>query len=136
MTTSTPASLMYNGIHCNIAIEQLTPEVLVLRISGIDVGEFGDVAMQELSGRISSVGPIDLFIDARNVTGASIEVSGDWARWLREHKSQLRAVHMLTGSRFIEVTAEFVRRFAELQGIMRIYTDAAAFDDAVDAAKQ
>lgn len=32
------------------------------------------------------------------------------------------------GSRFIEVTARFVRSFAELDAVMRLYSDAAAFD--------
>jgi hypothetical protein len=40
---------------------------------------------------------------------------------------------MLVGSRFIEVTADFVRRFAALEGVMRIYTDPAAFDEELSA---
>jgi hypothetical protein len=35
---------------------------------------------------------------------------------------------MLPGSRFIEVTARFVRSFAGLDTVMRVYSDAAAFD--------
>ena len=58
--------------------------------------------------------------------GASIDVSGEWAEWLRVHKAHLRAISMLTGSRFVEVTAGFVRRFAALQGVMRIYSEACA----------
>jgi len=38
---------------------------------------------------------------------------------------------MLTGSPFIQLTATFVRRFAELRDIMRLYTDALAFDSAL-----
>jgi len=41
---------------------------------------------------------------------------------------------MLTGSRFIRLTADFVRRFAELGDAMRIYTDPAAFDGALSNA--
>jgi len=61
----------------------------------------------------------------------SIEVSGEWAVWLGKHRVQLREINMLTGSRFVEVTADFVRRFAELEGVMRVYTEAAAFDAAL-----
>jgi hypothetical protein len=75
--------------------------------------------------------PIRFFIDARDVRGASIEVSGEWAAWLRGHRTHLREINMLTGSRFIEVTADFVRRFAALEGVMRIYTEPAAFDAAL-----
>jgi hypothetical protein len=90
--------------------------------------------MNAIAARIEEVGPVQLFIDARDVVGASIEVSGDWAQWLSRNRQNLRSIDMLTGSRFIEVTADFVRRFADLQGLMRIYTDAASFDDAVSQA--
>jgi len=68
--------------------------------------------MRVLNDYLAGKGPARLFIDARDVRGASIEVSGEWARWLSAHKVQLREISMLTGSRFIEVAADFVRRFA------------------------
>src|SRR4029077_1009209 len=100
----------------------------VLRISGSDVGEFGEAPMLALHDWLSEADPVEFFIDARDVRGASIEVSGEWAQWLGKHKMKLRTVTMLTGSRFIQVTAEFVRRFADLEGIMRICTEAEVFD--------
>ena len=105
--------------------------VVILKISGADIGEFGDAPMQALKQCLDGAGPIHLFIDARDVRGASIDVSGEWAGWLREHKPDLRTISMLTGSRFVEITADFVRRFAALQGMMRIYTEPAAFDAAL-----
>ena len=45
-----------------------------------------------------------------------------------EHKAQLRVIHFLTASRFIQLSADFVRKFAELGEHMRIYTEASAFD--------
>jgi hypothetical protein len=75
--------------------------------------------------------PIHLFIDARDVRGTSMSVSGEWAQWLRAQKANLQNISMLTGSRYVEVTAGFVRRFAELEGIMRIYTEPVIFDAAV-----
>lgn len=120
--------LHYEGIHCTLAIEKFRPRVIVLRISGCDIGEFGEAPMRALNESVSETDPVDLFIDARDVSGASIEVSGEWAAWLGAHRGALRSVTMLTGSRFIQVTAEFVRRFASLEGIMRIGNDAAVFD--------
>jgi hypothetical protein len=121
----------YNGTHCHLIIQRFPPRVAVLRISGCDVGEFGEQPMKELNPYVSASDPVDLFIDARDVSGASIEVSGDWALWLSAHKSGLRSITMLTGSRFIHVTAEFVRRFASLEGIMRICTEPSVFDFAL-----
>jgi uncharacterized protein (DUF1786 family) len=129
-----PRELHYEGIHCNLTLQQPAPGLVVLRIAGSDVGEFGEAPMQALSGWLDGGGPVDFFIDAREVRGASIEVSGDWALWLARNRERLRAVTMLTGSRFIQVTAEFVRRFSALDGIMRVSTDPAAFDAAVDEA--
>lgn len=123
--------IRYDGMHCNLIIQEFPPHVVVLRITGCDVGEFGDAPMMELNDRVTPSDPIHLFIDARDVSGASIDVSGEWARWLSSHKPGLRSVTMLTGSRFIEITAEFVRRFASLEGIMRICSDPAVFDFAL-----
>ena len=87
--------------------------------------------MRALDEWVGSAAPIDLFIDAQDVRGASIEVSGEWAAWLTARKETLKSVTMLTGSRFIQVTAEFVRRFAKLEGIMRICTEPAVFESAL-----
>ena len=136
MTTALPIQLRYEGLHCTLLIEQPTADVIVLRISGSDIGEFGDAPMQALDARLDSRTPVQFFIDARDVRGASIEVSGEWARWLSAHKDGLRSVTMLTGSRLIQITAEFVRRFAALQGIMQICTEPEVFDFALAAAVQ
>ena len=132
----TPGQVRYDGVHCNFAIERLPNAVVVLRISGTDVGEFGDAPMKALDDWMSGSGPVDFFVDARDVRGASIEVSGDWAAWMSAHRQSLKSVTMLTGSRFVQVTAEFVRRFASLEGIMRICTEPSVFDRALaDAVK-
>jgi len=119
--------MRYEGVHCDVVIEELTDRVILLRICGTDVGEFGEAPMKELNHWMAGV-PVDFFIDARDVRGASIEVSGEWAGWLNAHKEGLKSVTMLTGSRFILITAEFVRRFAGLEGVMRICTEPAVFD--------
>jgi hypothetical protein len=133
-----PASreLRYEGIHCSLVLVRATDQVVVLRISGTDIGEFGEAPMKALSEWVAGSSPIDLFIDARDVRGASIEVSGEWAGWLNAHRGGLKTATMLTGSRFIKVTAEFVRRFARLQGVMRICTEPAAFDQALEEASR
>jgi hypothetical protein len=126
--------IRFDGLHCEVAIRLFAGGVVVLRISGTDVGEFGEAPMRQLNERLAGGESIDLFIDARDVRGPSIEVSGEWARWLRAHKVQLREVSMLTGSRYVQVTAEFVRRFSDLEGVMKIYTDEKVFDEALHAA--
>jgi len=130
----TPRQTRYDGVHCTFVIERVPGDVVVVRISGTDIGELADAPMIALNNEVSAGGPVDLFIDARDVRGASIEVSGEWASWLSSHKESLRAVTMLTGSRFVQITAEFVRRFANLEGVMRICTESTVFDRALSDA--
>jgi len=131
MVTRGSGEVQFAGVHCTLSVRNYAG-VVVMKISGTDIGEFGDAPMLELAKCVEGAGTVELFIDARDVRGASIEVSGEWAEWLRAHKANLRGINMLTGSRFVEVTADFVRRFAGLQATMRIYTEAAAFDAALE----
>jgi hypothetical protein len=107
--------------------------VVVLRFTGSDIGEFGDAPMKALEPDVAGEG-LRLFIDARATKAATIDVSNEWALWLRKHKSRFAVICMLTGGPFVQLTAKFVQRFAELGDRMRIYTDAAAFDAELRAA--
>lgn len=120
----------FEGVHCTMEITRPARGVVVVAITGSDVGEFGDAPFQELEGDLASP-PLEMFIDSRSTRGASVDVSNEWARWLRRHRAHLSRITMLTGSRFIEITAEFVRRFADLDDVMRVTTDPAAFDAAL-----
>ena len=128
--------IRFEGVHCTIVLERAADSVIVLRISGTDTGELGDAPMQALHEWLGSCGPVKLFIDARAVRGASIDVSSEWASWLNEHRSQLQSITMLTGSKFIQITAEFVRRFADLHGVMWVCTEPAVFDLAIEQARR
>lgn len=128
MNPQASREIRYDGVHCAFAIAQPQPHVVVLKISGTDVGELGDAPMRGVDDLLAGAPPIEFFIDARETRGASIEVSGEWAVWLSARKQRFERISMLVGSRFVEMTADFVRRFAALEGLMRIYTDPAAFD--------
>ncbi len=131
MNNGALVSVEYDGVHCRLTIERPKTGIVVLRLAGFDAGEFGDVPMQELAKDLDRNALVELFIDARAVKGASIEVSAEWAQWLGKQRSRFRHISMLTGSRFIQLTTNFVRRFAHLGEVMRIYTDPAAFDSAL-----
>ncbi len=121
--------------HSTLAVTRSVPHVVEITISGRDGGEHGNAPLRLLDDELRE-GPFALFIDARDTTGASVDVSNVWAQWLRAHRDQLYGIHMLTASKFVTLTADFVRRFAELGDAMRIYTDGAAFDDALRSAIQ
>ena len=126
--------VQYDGVHCRLTAEQPGPYVMLLRISGSDVGEFGSAPMQVLSAWLAGASHLLFFIDARAVRGASVDVSSEWAKWLAKTREKFDSITMLTGTPFIHVTAEFVRRFSELEGVMRICTDPQVFENALNEA--
>jgi hypothetical protein len=128
------APVRFEGLHCAMTLTRPAPGVVVLAITGHDVGELGDEPFRALEADLAAGRLIALFIDGRNTQGASVSVSSEWALWLRKHRDGFAQVTMLTASRFIEITASFVRRFSELEDLMRVTTDPAAFDEAVAAA--
>ena len=128
---SAPAPIHYEGTFCELRLDAPAPGVVLLAISGHYTGEFGSLPMTQLEARFAGHDGIELYIDARRTKAASTEVSGGWAVWLGAHRSHFKHISMLTGSRFIEITAGFVRSFSALEDIMRLYTDAEAFDQAV-----
>jgi hypothetical protein len=123
---------VFEGRHSTFVIGRPAPHVVLVTITGRDAGEHGDRPLLALEDELRT-GPFALFVDARRTSGASVDVSNVWAQWLRAHRDQLHRIHMLTGTKFVQLTADFVRRFAELGDAMLIYTDGAAFDDALRA---
>lgn len=123
-------SISFDGVHVNLTIRRPGGGVLVVVLRGLDAGELGDQPFVELERDLARE-PAHLFVDARATQGAVMEVSSQWARWLKARRTRLRSIHMLTGSRFVKLTADFVRRWADLGDIMQIYTDAASFDEAL-----
>src|SRR5579883_347091 len=91
------------GLNTAMTIKQVAPTAVLITITGSDVGELGDAPFKELEQRLAQ-GPFSLFIDARRTKGASVDVSNVWARWLRVHRDALLRIHMLTGSRFVQMT--------------------------------
>lgn len=134
MLSEATAAVEFEGVHCKMRIESLSDDLVVITIAGSDIGEFREAPFRELARRVRDGRKVELFIDARDTKGASLEVSEDWALWLGENRLRLHHVTMLVGSRFIDLTANFVRSFSGLEGVMRLMSDGAAFDEALSDA--
>jgi hypothetical protein len=120
--------ITWQGPHSTLRLRRPAPDVVLLVITGTDIGEHGSAPFEALELDVLT-GPFHLFVDARSSRGVTVDVSNEWRRWLSDHRSVLRSIHMLTGSRFVHVTATFVKHFAELGELMRIYTHAAHFEE-------
>lgn len=114
-----------------MAISRPSERAVLVRIAGLDIGELGQRPFLVLTELIGRGGPCDLFIDASQARGPSVDVSAQWAGWLHGNRERFQHIHMLTRSRFVQLTASFVQRFAELGERMRIFTDRAAFEAAL-----
>ena len=77
MTLESP--LRFEGVYCTIFLERLARCLVLLRIKGTDTGELGDSPMRALNEWLAAFSPIEQFIDARAVRGASIDASSEWA---------------------------------------------------------
>jgi hypothetical protein len=124
----------FEGAHCLITVDGPATGVLLVTFERHDTGEHGTAPFLALESHLGSAEQVQLFIDARNARAASIAVSGAWAKWLSTHRDRFLYISMLTGSRFIEMSASFVRQFADLGETMRLYSDSVAFDQALAAA--
>jgi hypothetical protein len=120
--------LRFEGPHSTLRLRRPAPGVVLLVISGTDVGEHGSAPFEALALDVLT-GPFHLFVDARLSRGVTVDVSNEWRRWLSDHRQALLSIHMLTGSRFVHLTATFVRNFAELGDLMRIYTHPVHFEE-------
>jgi hypothetical protein len=131
--TELRAPVRYETKECRLAISRLARGRVLVVLEGRDLGELGDEPFVELEKDFAQWSAVELFIDARAAVSAAIEVSGSWAVWLAANEARLRHVSMLTGSPFIQLSANVVKRFSELGEKMRIYTEAAAFEAALAA---
>jgi hypothetical protein len=136
MRQATLDTLRLEGVHCTLRIERPAPGVLLVTLTGTDVGEFGRRPFEAMASDMTLEEPVELFIDARAGRAASIEVSAEWAAWLQAQREHLRCIHMLTATKFIQLSADLVRRTAGLEDRMRLYTDSVAFGDALQEARR
>jgi hypothetical protein len=127
-------AVVLEAVHSRIDVFRQGRNVIVLAIHGRDIGEHGDQPQRALDAMLQQMGEAELFIDARDALGPSLDVGARWAYWLGSRRDRLKRVNMLTRSRFVTLTADFVQRYAGLTDIMRIYTDSAAFDTALELA--
>ncbi len=121
------------GKHGSIEVSRPSSRVLLVTYAGHDVGEFDDAPFVEMDRQLGD-GELHLFVDGRESKGASVDVSSAWARWLAERRDRLLSVHMLSESRVIQISGNFVKRFAAVGEKMRVHTTYEPFEHALDLA--
>jgi hypothetical protein len=116
---------------CTIVIASIDDERVLVVFRGKDRGELGSDPFRDLESRFVAGRPLELFFDLQSAVGATLEVSGKWAVWLRNNQGRLTRVSMLTGSPFVRLSAKVVKRFSRLGEKLQLYTDPSAFAGAL-----
>jgi hypothetical protein len=133
-TDASRESVTFAGVHATLEFVRPHAGVVLMKFTGYDIGEFGTGPFDELERDLRNGVPIEIFLDAREVRSASIEVSSAWAHWMIARRSLIYRFNMLCRSSFVQMTAGFVQRFTQFAEQMRIYHDAEAFELALSVA--
>ena len=110
------------------------PNVLVVTITGYDKGALGTAPLDEIAAVLRIAGPVHLFIDARNAVGAAVRVSEDWTRFITRHQADLAHVHVLAGSKMVELTVAIARHLSRTDRLIQLYSDPSLFEAQLDTA--
>jgi hypothetical protein len=109
-------------------------DVLVVTITGYDKGQFGTAPLDEIASVLRVASPLHLFVDARNAVGATVRVSQDWTSFLSLHRRDLAHVHVLAGSKMVELTVAIAGHLSRTGNLIQLYSDAEIFEAQIAAA--
>ena len=114
---------------------QLTDEILKRRwvrtqkrLFAHPFGQFGTAPLEEIDSFLRLLGPLQLFVDARNAQGATVRVSEDWTGFFARRKHDLSHVHVLVGSKMVELTVAIARHLSRTGNLIQIYSDPGIFE--------
>jgi hypothetical protein len=120
---------------CTFVYERLRQGALLVTIAGMDKGQFGTAALDEIRLELLRHRPIELFIDAGAATAVSVEVSKEWTHFFSLNREHLKRVSVLVGSKAIELTVAISQHLSRTGNLLQIYTDRELFDARVGAAR-
>jgi hypothetical protein len=112
---------------CTFHFRRPAPGVLVVTIAGHDAGQFGTTTLDEITAALSREKSLELFVDAREVVGAAVSVSDDWTRFFASHQDALRRVHVLVGSKVVQLTIAMAQHLSRTGSLIQIYSDPEIF---------
>lgn len=128
-------SVKLSGGDCVFRFHRPRPGIVVVRISGDDVGQFGSATMDEVAKEFDQVKtPIELFIDATKAVGPVTKVMEAWATWFETHHRRLKHVDILIPpeAKVLHLTVAIARHLSRTGDLISIHLDAENFHRAVN----
>ncbi len=113
------------------SISKPAPGVLLARLAGSGILALGGAPLRELTRHVERSDRVELYLDAAALEGTSVEQSDAWALWFARHRMRIKQVHLLPAAKFVHVSPEFLRRFSDTNGMLRIYVDRNAYESAL-----
>lgn len=124
-------SVRFSDPSCTIIVTRLAAGVVLLSFTGHDTGQFGTMPFDELDVDVRRYGVIEVFVDTRDAFNATVGVGDQWAEWIQLNRRALKRMSVLVASKYVQMTAEMIKLFSRSGELMRVYTDAPVFSDAI-----
>ncbi len=117
-----------------MVLTRLGPGLVLMSASGHDKGDFGSRPFEWLESEMGRHGRIEIFVDMRELFNATQTVADGWSKWIGRHRSHIARMSLLVSSKYVQMTVEVAKLFSRTGELMRVYTDAPTFSDAISQA--
>jgi hypothetical protein len=123
----TGAEVRLSAGNCAFVFRRPRPGVLHVVIDGLDNGQFGTTTLDEIRAEIGRNRPLELFVDAREAVGAAVSVSEEWTRFFSSRRGDLKRVHVLAGSKMVQLTVAIAQHLSRTGDLIQIHSDPEIF---------
>jgi hypothetical protein len=117
---------------CTFTFTRLRPGALLVRIEGKDSGQFGTLPVDQFRDEMQRFGELTLLVDARAGEARAQNVIDVWGGFFKSNRLNLKSLHVLVGSKFMELTVGITTHLARMGRMVTVTTDAEAFERAVE----
>jgi hypothetical protein len=120
------------GPTCSFVYARPRPGALLVTITGNDTGDLGALPLDEMTDGIAALPPpLELFVDTSGAGSVASRVREEWTAWFVAHGPSLRRIHVLTGSRFFQMTVSVAKELSRTAELIRIHDSPASFEKAL-----
>jgi hypothetical protein len=91
------------GARGSVVVERVAPGHLLLTAWGYDDGSYQPPVFARFEDEIRDAGALTLWIDSRHQTGSAHAARTYSRRWLSPRRDQVRGLHVLVGSRLMDM---------------------------------
>ncbi len=123
-TVQAGGSVVIAAGSCRFEYRRLRPQVVEVRIEGIDNGQFGTATLDELAMALMRERPLELFVDASKASMPAVSVSREWTRFFSTNQKDLKRVSVLVSTKSVELTIAIAQHLSRTGSLIQIYSDA------------